>query len=172
MAHSNTAARSTYVVGLQNAHALENEAIQIMSRQVERLENYPEMETRLRQHIDETRAQKQRLDEILDAHGEDNSSIKDAIQSMMGNMAALGHSLAGDEILKNSFANYAFESFEIASYKSLITMADHVGDRAAMAGLEQTLREEVAMQEWLATQIEPTTLKFLALEERNMSAKV
>ena len=31
----------------------------------------------------------------------------------------MGHTLAGDEILKNSFANFAFENFEIAAYKSL-----------------------------------------------------
>lgn len=34
--------------------------------------------------------------------------------SMVGSMAAMGHSVAGDEILKNSFANFAFENYEIA----------------------------------------------------------
>ncbi len=32
-----------------------------------------------------------------------------------GSMAAIGHSMADDEILKNSFANFAFENFEIAA---------------------------------------------------------
>lgn len=89
----------------------------------------------------------------------------------MGNVAAIGHTMAGDEILKNTFANYAFESFEIASYTSLIAMAQHVGDHGAITALEQNLREEVAMQEWLAEQIEPTTLRFLTLEERGVDAK-
>lgn len=89
----------------------------------------------------------------------------------MGNIAAIGHSMAGDEILKNSFANYAFESFEIAAYQSLIAMARHVGDQSAIGALEQNLREEIAMQEWLAQQIEPTTLKFLSLEEQGVDAK-
>ncbi len=172
MALRDTNSASIYLVGLRNAHALESEALQIMSRQVERLTNYPEMEARLRQHIDETKGQQQRVAQILDSHGTDSSSIKDAMQALMGNMMAMGHSMAGDEILKNSFANYAFESFEIASYKSLIAMATTLGDQAAIPALEQNLREEVAMQEWLEKQIEPTTLKFLSLEDGRGSGKI
>ncbi len=36
--------RSIYVTALKNAHAVELQALQIMERQVERLERYPEME--------------------------------------------------------------------------------------------------------------------------------
>jgi ferritin-like metal-binding protein YciE len=171
MALSDTKSGSFYLVGLRNAHAVEMEAIELMSRQVERLSNYPEIEARLRQHIDETRGQQERLASLLDAHGTDSSTFKDAVQVVMGNVAAIGHTMAGDEILKNTFANYAFESFEIASYTSLIAMAQHVGDHGAITALEQNLREEVAMQEWLAEQIEPTTLRFLTLEERGVDAK-
>ncbi len=32
--------------------------------------------------------------------------------------------MAGDEILNNSFANYAFEDFEITADNSLITLAE------------------------------------------------
>lgn len=171
MALSDTKSGSLYLVGLRNAHAVEMEALEIMSRQVERLTHYPEMEARLRQHIDETKGQQERLAALLDAHGTDSSTFKDAVQVVMGNIAAMGHSMAGDEILKNSFANYAFESFEVAAYTSLIAMAQHVGDQQAIAALEQNLREEVAMQEWLAQQIAPTTLKFLSLEEQGVDAK-
>ena len=36
--------RSIYVTALKNTHALELQALQIMERQVERLQRYPEME--------------------------------------------------------------------------------------------------------------------------------
>lgn len=161
-----------YITGLRNAHALESEALQIMGRQVERLQNYPEMEARLRQHIDETKGQQARLAEILERLGSDNSSVKDTIQAVMGNLAALGHTMASDEILKNSFANYAFESFEIAAYTSLIAMAEQLGDEASLVSLQQNLAEELAMQEWLEEQIEPTTLRFLSLEAQDIPGKV
>ncbi|MBV9739879.1 MAG: DUF892 family protein [Hyphomicrobiales bacterium] len=37
----------------------------------------------------------------------------------------------GDEVLKNTFANEAFEHYEIAAYKSLLTLCDKAGVRMA-----------------------------------------
>ena len=54
MTVSSDATRDLFVTGLRNAHALEMQALQIMNRQVERLENYPEVEQALRKHIQET----------------------------------------------------------------------------------------------------------------------
>jgi ferritin-like metal-binding protein YciE len=51
MASSSDAAREIFVTGLRNTHGLELQALQIMNRQVERLENYPEVEQGLRRHI-------------------------------------------------------------------------------------------------------------------------
>ena len=45
---SSDAAMDTYISGLKNAHALEKQAIQLMERQVERIEHYPEIEQLLR----------------------------------------------------------------------------------------------------------------------------
>ena len=44
-------ARDIYIVGLRNQHAVENQAVELLERQVGRLENYPEMRERLRRHI-------------------------------------------------------------------------------------------------------------------------
>src|SRR4051794_22465772 len=95
-------------VGLRNAHAMENQALSIMKPQVARIENYPEVASRLQQHIEETEEQERRLEQLLDRFDDSASSVKDTMSSVMGSMAALGHSTSGDEILKNSFANFAF----------------------------------------------------------------
>lgn len=47
-------------------------------------------------------------------------------------MAALGHVTAGDEVLKNRFANLAFENYEIGAYISLITAARASGESGAV----------------------------------------
>ena len=109
------ATRSIFITGLKNAHALEKEALGIMNRQIDRLEQYPEMADRLRQHVGETEEQVKRLDSVLMEMGESASGLKDAVLGTMGNMAALGHAAAGDEILKNTYANHAYENFENAS---------------------------------------------------------
>ena len=102
-----------YHTGLRNQHALEMTAIELTERQVERLEHYPEMAARLRQHHVESQEQARRLEEILERHGTSSSSVKNAVTSVMGNVAAALHVPPSDEILKNTFANYAFEHQEI-----------------------------------------------------------
>src|SRR4051794_25272384 len=135
-------ARDIYITGLRNQHAVENQAIELLERQVGRLENYPEMEDRMRRHIEESREQARRLEDLLSQYDTSHSSLKDAAMSLMGNMAALGHSTASDEVMKNTLANFAFEHYEIASYKSLLTLADLAGHTSGRSALEMSLREE------------------------------
>jgi len=92
--------------------------------------------------------------------------------SLTGATAAMGHTVAGDEILKNSFANFAFEHFEIAAYRSLLTVAEQGGFSASTAALRANLDEEVAMAGWIEDSLSNVTLKFLTLKSAGETAKV
>lgn len=161
-----------YHIGLRNQHALEMTAIELCHRQVERLEHYPEMKARLQQHAGESEQQAARLRAILDRHESSTSSLKNTVTGVMGNIAAALHVPADDEILKNTFANYAFEHFEIAAYTSLIAMAEAVGDTASIAPLQQSLAEEKAMGEFIQAQTIPTTARFIELTRAGTKAGV
>ncbi|MBV8915444.1 MAG: ferritin-like domain-containing protein [Acetobacteraceae bacterium] len=161
-----------FITGLRNQHAVENQAVSLLSRQVERLENYPEMEARMRQHIDESKVHAQRLEELLSQFGESHSSLKDAGLSFIGNMAAMAHTVAPDEVIKNTMANFAFEHYEIASYKSLLSLAAQIGQSGAESALKQSLQEEIAMAQWIDQHIGPTTLRFLELSRSGQKAGV
>jgi ferritin-like metal-binding protein YciE len=161
-----------YLAGLRNQHAVEQQAISLLSRQVERLENYPEMEARMRQHIQESEVQARRLEELLGSHGTSHSAIKDAVTSIGGNLAALAHTVAPDEVLKNTFANFAFEHFEIAAYKSLLIMAELVGQTAAASLLTQSLNEEVQMARWIDEHLTDTTRKYVERSRSGLTAGV
>jgi ferritin-like metal-binding protein YciE len=167
---SNETVKNIFVTGLQNAHAVEKEAIQLMSRQLERFENYPEVSDLLRTHLRETEEQVRRLDEMLHTFGEDRSLLKDMATQFMANMAAAGHMPMADEVLKNTFANHAFENFEIASYKSLIAMADVAGYQKFIPALEQSLGEEEKTAQLIYDSIEPITLKYLTREAQGLKA--
>jgi ferritin-like metal-binding protein YciE len=169
---SDNETREILVTGLRNAHAMENQALSIMKPQLSRIENYPEVAAKLQQHITETEGQIVRLEEILSGLSEDHSTLKDMALSFTGAMAAMGHTIAGDEILKNSFANFAFENFEMAAYKSLIVVAEAGGYNAGANGLKANLAEEKAMAEWLDANIATVTTKFLTLREAGQTAKV
>ncbi len=161
MANTAERANSVFVTGLQNAHALENQALELMNRQVERIENYPEIKAKLEQHIQETHTQIERLEKILEGLGESRSVLKDNALSLTGNLAAITHAFTQDEIVKNSIANFAFENFEIASYKSLIQLADETGHSGASEPLQATLREEEAMAHWLDSHLAGVTHTYL-----------
>ncbi|ESY64452.1 ferritin-like domain-containing protein [Mesorhizobium opportunistum] len=163
--------REIFVVGLRNAHAMENQALSIMKPQVERIENYPEVADRLRRHIQETEGQIARLEAVLDGLDEEHSTLKDTALSMVGSMAAMGHSMAGDEIIKNSLANFAFENYEIAAYNSLLVLAEAGGFQDAERVLKQNLSEEEAMANWLKENLSDVTLRYAKLREAGETAK-
>ena len=165
-------AHDIFIVGLRNAHAMENEALGIMKPQLKRIENYPQVAERLDQHIRETEGQLQRLGDILDGLHESSSTLKDTALSVMGTMAAMGHTLAGDEILKNSFANFAFENFEIAAYNSLLVLSEAGNFPQASQVLRQNLAEEEAMADWLRQNLAGVTRRYVELSEAGEKAKI
>ncbi len=155
--------RMIFVTGLQNAHAVEQQALSLIDRQLDRLTRYPEIADRLRSHRLETEDQIRRLEDILQSLGERPSSLKDMALGFMGNLAALGHVMAADEVLKNQFVNAAFENFEIASYTSLIALAEAGSFPTAGTLLQDTLKEEVAMAAWVQDSLPDLTLKYVEL---------
>jgi len=170
MASSSTArfsgARAILITGLHNTHALEQQALQIMNRQVGRLGNYPELAQALRRHIVETENQRRRLEEALARFGQRPSLLKDALFGTMGNVAALANAAAQDEIIKTLLANHAFENYEVAAYKSLLVMAEAAGF-SDDSGLRQSLQEELAMSQLMSDMVEPITRRYLALAQQN-----
>lgn len=160
----------TFVTGLKNAHALEQQALSLMDRQIEHLASYADVEQQLKMHRGETERQIERLETILGDLGESPSVLKDTAMTISGNLAAIGHMFAPDEILKNSFANYAFESFEVASYSALIVIAEDGGFDEALPLLRQTLGEEQAMQQWIAKTLPVVVRKYLSLSATGETA--
>jgi ferritin-like metal-binding protein YciE len=164
--------RSLFVAGLRNAHAMENQAVSIIKPQLSRIENYPQVERRLAEHLRETEAQMTRLEDILASLDESTSTVKDWMLSAGGSMAAIGHSLADDEILKNSLANFAFENYEIAAYNSLVVMAEMGGFQGAIGALRENLSEEENMARWLSENLRDVTAEFVARREAGETAKI
>jgi ferritin-like metal-binding protein YciE len=159
-------AHDIFVVGLRNAHAMEIQARELLERQSGRLDDYPEVKQKITAHLKETNEQLNRLEQCLEACGEGTSTVKDTTQSVMANVTAMLNATAGDEILKNTFANNAFENFEIAAYKSLIALSEPAGMRGTRALLEASLQEEERMAAWIDGNVEKVTLEFVDHERQ------
>lgn len=164
---TSTDVRTLFITGLRNAHAMETEAEQLLKRQIERLDEHPDLKARLEQHLEETYVQQKRINDILSSLGESASSLKDTAMSLFGNMAAAAHMPADDEVLKNSLASFAFENYETAAYKSLIAIAERAGVGDVVAPLRQSCQEEEAMASWLSSQLEPVTRRYIDRSTRH-----
>ncbi|MEH3143869.1 MAG: ferritin-like domain-containing protein [Methylobacterium frigidaeris] len=160
----NEAVQTLYITALRNTHALEKQAAQMLQRQIERYESYPELAQALRLHRSETDQQVTRLSDILHDHGEDRSLLKDVVTQTVGNVAALVHSVTSDEVLKNLYTDYSVETYEVAAYTSLIALAEAAGHRKDVDLLKLSLKEEERMAEAVFNQITPITLKYAERE--------
>ncbi|WP_394892209.1 ferritin-like domain-containing protein [Mesorhizobium sp. AaZ16] len=154
-------AREWLIQWLRDAHAMEEQAETILAGQLSRLEHYPDLSKRIREHLEETKAQASRLKACLDRIGEGTSTLKDTGGKLMAFAQSASGVFAADEVMKGSLASYTFEHMEIASYTILIAAAEAVGEKDVVQVCEQNLREEIAMADWLKTHLGPTTTKFL-----------
>lgn len=153
---------------LRDAHAMEEQAEQMLSSQASRIENYPDLAARIQQHISETRSQRERLERCLERRGASTSAMKDMTAKATAMMQGLGSMMAGDEVMKGTHASYAFEHFEIASYRILTAAAEAAGDTETARICEDICREEEAMASWLADRIPETTRTYLAREHAGL----
>lgn len=171
MANGNTNEATTlFITGLKDAHGVEHQALALIDRQLDILTNYPEVSEMLRRHRVETEGQIDRLDTILDGFDTKASLLKDTALTITGNLAALAHVPSPDAIIKNSFANHAFEHFEIASYTGLLTLAEIGGHAKATPLLQQTLAEEQRMADWTLSSLPDLMRKFVARREAGETA--
>ncbi|MEC9483166.1 MAG: ferritin-like domain-containing protein [Halomonas sp.] len=143
------AAEKHLVEWLRDAHAMEQQAEQMLKAQKSRIENYPEVAQQMEKHLNETLNQSKQLESCLARYDESASAVK----SMTGKMTAIGQAASGiftqDEIVKASQAWYTFEHMEIASYRVLVATAEAAGDVETKRICESILKEEEAMAAWL-----------------------
>ncbi len=145
------------VTWLNDAYAMEQSLQETMERQVGHMKGMPDAQAKLRQHIDQTKDQAQRVKGCIEQLGGKVSHTKSALANMMGAMQGMASGPAKDTALKDALMNYAAENFEIASYKSLATAARELGHNDIASTCEGIMREEQQMAQWVEQQLPKMT---------------
>lgn len=158
------ATTETLSAWLRDAHAMESATVDNLDKQVERLEHYPELQGRLRQHREESRRHAEQVKHCLERLGADTSMIKDIGTRFMGKVQSYVAGATPDEVVKNCIASHAFEHFEVASYTSLIGAAEACGQPEVKQVCEEIRREDEAMADWLAQNLPNITQQYLHRE--------
>ena len=147
------AVMDVYLTGLRNQHAVETQAIGTIQNELPRMEPYPELHAKMREDKERSTTQAARLDTLLARHGTSKSLAKEAVTGAVATVAGFAHVGASDEVLKNVLAAVGFKAYEIGSYKVLITLAEAAGAAEDRAALEQSMKEEQEMGDWLGSHL-------------------
>jgi ferritin-like metal-binding protein YciE len=146
---------------LRDAHAMEQQAEQMLKAQASRIEHYPKIKARIEQHLQETLGQQKLLVGCIERLGGRPSAMKDAMGKVMAFGQAAGGAFNSDEIIKGAIAGYVFENLEIATYTALISAAQIVGDTETVRVCEEILPQEEAMAKWILENLPELTEEFL-----------
>ena len=147
------AAMDVYLTGLRNQHAVETQAIGTIKNELGRMEPYPELHAKMQQERERSTTQAARLDSLLAKHGTSASLAKEAVTGAVATVAGFVHMGADDEVLKNVLAAIGYKAYEIGSYKVLLTLAEAAGAAEDKPVLEQSMREEQEMGDWLGSHL-------------------
>jgi ferritin-like metal-binding protein YciE len=150
---------------LRDAHAMEKQAETMLQSMAKRIEHYPDLKSRIEQHLTETQRQIAVLENILEQNGINRSVLKDSMSKIAAMGQAIGGMFPSDEIIKGAISGYVFEQFEIACYTALLTAAKKAGDVAAVPEIQSILAEERDMAEWLLHHLPDVTEQFIMRAE-------
>ena len=155
--------RDRLIAWLNDAHAMEQGLIQILETHSRRARDLPEVSARAAEHADETRDQAERIRQCLEILGTTPSTAKSTFSTIMGAVEGASTAIFPDELMKNMLADYASEHFEIAAYTALIRAAEEAGESRIVSLLEESLREEEQMAQWLFDRIPEAVLHTMHL---------
>jgi ferritin-like metal-binding protein YciE len=150
---------------VQDLYDAEQQIIKALPKMIQSATS-PELQEALQDHLSVTEKQVTRLEQILSDLGEKSGK---KCKGMAGIIAE------GDEMLKEDLedstmdagiigAAQKVEHYEIASYGTARTLAEHLGNQRAVQLLEQTLEEEKEADQ-LLTQIAESSINSEAASE-------
>lgn len=141
--------RNKLVNWLQEAHAMEHHIVQTLETQVKETERYPDVQSRIQQHLEESRQHEQRMEERLNAYQVKPSAMKSMSAGLANSLMGAATGAHGDPLVKMAREDYMTEHMEIAAYGALIAAAQAYGDADTVQAAQANLRDEWRMSDWL-----------------------
>ena len=134
---------------LADAHALENQAIQLLEK-APGMAGDPELARDYEAHLEETREHEAQIRACLEGHGEGPSRIKDVAMRIGGLNWGMFFQAHPDTPGKLAAFAYAFEHLEIGGYEQLLRVARRAGDPTTERVVEGILAQERHAAETIA----------------------
>lgn len=146
---------------LRDAHALEEQGEKLFSGQGERLDGYPELQSRLKAEANIFQESQRLLSDRMEQLGSSTSILKNAAAKIVAGAQNLSGIAVSDEPVKGILALHTFAQFAIGSYKILVAAAEATQDESTRQLSETLLNQAEARAKWLNTELESVTKRFL-----------
>ncbi len=149
---------------LADAHAIEEQAIQLLERAPSMSDEAGDLARTYAEHLDETREHSEAVAARLEALGGDTTTLKDAAMRLGAlNWGAFfqGHPDTPGKLA--AFA-YAFEFLEVGGYEQLKRVAERAGDTETVALCDRILGQERAAAEKIAAHFDDAAAAALAAQ--------
>jgi ferritin-like metal-binding protein YciE len=156
-----TTQRDDVITWLRDAHAMETSHADNIEHLIGIADDYPLLKTKLRHHADFAKRQCEEIEAELKRLGADTSMLKDLAMKVGGWLQPLTSKLTSDTVPKNCLAAFAYENFEIASYRSLLGAAEELSLLELSAMCKRFIAEEQAMADFLFEQLPGITQSYL-----------
>ncbi|MGE5377627.1 MAG: ferritin-like domain-containing protein [Bacteroidota bacterium] len=153
--------KATLSTWLKDAYAMEQGIVEILEKQIGQFDDMPEAQAKIRQHLELTRDQAERVRECVEMLGDDVSHVKSGMANVLGAVQGVSTAMANDKMVKNAMGDYAIEYFEIASYKVIVTTAREIGHEDIATICEGIILEEQDMADWLEESLPMVTRQHL-----------
>jgi predicted enzyme related to lactoylglutathione lyase/ferritin-like metal-binding protein YciE/predicted ester cyclase len=136
---------------VKGAYGMELGLAPMLEQQATRLDDDTELHKSLSLHLEKTRRHASLLRERLQRMGEDVSVIRPIAPVT----TAIGHLNGGrpDPARQTELLDYVAETFEVASYRALQSLAEMLGDQETGRVCEQILADELAISEALSRRL-------------------
>jgi len=139
--------------GLKDIYYAENQIVKSLPKLIEKATNR-DLNKSLRDHLDETKNQIARLDQVFKKLGQEPQGVKcPAIDGLISEADEVAGEVADKDVLDAAIvgAAQAVEHYEIARYGTLIAWADSVGHDDVIRLLTTNLNEEKAADKKLSS---------------------
>ena len=145
--------KDTLLTWLKDAYAMEQGIVESLERQVGQMDDMPEAQAKVREHLELTKTHAERVKECVELLGENVSHVKSGIANVLGAIQGMSTVAANDKLLKNAMADYAIEYFEISAYIANAAAARELGYEDIAEVCDTIMSEEQEMADWLEEQL-------------------
>jgi ferritin-like metal-binding protein YciE len=146
---------------LNDAYSMELSVAEVLENHVKDAEKQPAIQSRLQQHLGETKRHAEMVKGCIESAGGQVSTSKAWLGDIMGRLKGISTGMYQDELVKNVLSEYATEHFEIASYESIISGAETIGQTQVAQVCRQILEDEKQMAQWVQSQIPIVTKNYM-----------